>query len=150
MPLRVSHDWAPIHFSRTEPSESKKKTISATLSRISEITCHENASFPFLRQNTHLATALVCRPCMGGQFPVARRAWWRHDCRTASSRSAWLRPSAVDQSTAISTNARWMDQSAWRHRRQVDFLLEKDATADFFSHRLFHIMIEQRLNSSLP
>ena len=25
-----------------------------------------------------------------------------------------------------------MDQSAWRHRRQVDFLLEKDATADFF------------------
>ncbi|MFP6572589.1 MAG: hypothetical protein VB674_08265 [Vicinamibacterales bacterium] len=29
----------------------------------------------------------------GGQFPVARRAWWRYDCRTASSRSAWLRSS---------------------------------------------------------
>ena len=32
MPLRVSHDWAPIHFSQTEPSGHKKKTISATSS----------------------------------------------------------------------------------------------------------------------
>jgi len=94
--------------------------------------CHENASFPFLRQNTHLATAFSMQTVHGGQFPVARRAWWRYDCRTASSRSAWLRSSAVDQSTAISTNARWMGQSAWRHRRKVDLLLEKDATADFF------------------
>lgn len=58
MPLRVSHDWAPIHFSLTEPSGHKKKTISATSSRISETTFHENTSFLILTTKHTLSYCL--------------------------------------------------------------------------------------------